>query len=166
MRGGLKTVKASGDNPGVLHDTVLAMDASQRPIVGVGVMILKDGNVLLGKRKLSHGAGEWAFPGGHLEHMETFEQCARRETKEECGIEIENIRFLFLGNVHVWRPKHYIQVSMIAEWKEGEPRALEPEKCDDWRWFKLDDLPTPMLAVAQIAIDAHLQGFNYRDGIR
>ncbi len=32
---------------------------------GVGVMILKDGTVLLGRRKGSHGEGEWAWPGGH-----------------------------------------------------------------------------------------------------
>ncbi len=62
-----------------------------KPKVGIGVMILKDGKVLLGKRKGSHGAGQYAFPGGHLEYMESFEDCARRETREECGIEIQNI---------------------------------------------------------------------------
>ena len=41
--------------------------------VGIGVIILKDGKVLLGKRKGSHGAGEYAFPGGHLEYMESFD---------------------------------------------------------------------------------------------
>jgi 8-oxo-dGTP diphosphatase len=36
-----------------------------RPKVGVGVCIVKDNKVLLGKRKNSHGDGTWAFPGGH-----------------------------------------------------------------------------------------------------
>jgi 8-oxo-dGTP diphosphatase len=54
-------------------------------------MIVKNGSVLLGKRKGSHGEGEYAFPGGHLEYMESFEQCAHRETLEECGVEIEHI---------------------------------------------------------------------------
>lgn len=60
--------------------------------VGVGVMIFdKDGMILLGKRKGSHGAGEYSFPGGHLEYGESFEECAKREVMEECGIEIKNL---------------------------------------------------------------------------
>ena len=46
----------------------------ERPKVGVGVMVFKDGKILLAKRKGSHGAGEYAFPGGHLEFGESFEQ--------------------------------------------------------------------------------------------
>jgi len=48
--------------------------------------------------------GEWSFPGGHLEYMESFEDCAKRETREECGIEITNIRFQFLSNVIKYAP--------------------------------------------------------------
>ncbi len=51
----------------------------QRPRVGIGVMVMKDGKVLLGKRKGSHGAGEYAWPGGHMEYMESFEDVAKRE---------------------------------------------------------------------------------------
>jgi 8-oxo-dGTP diphosphatase len=83
--------------------------------VGVGVMILKDGKVLLGLRQGSHGAGEWAFPGGHFEYMETLEDCAKRETLEECGVEIQNIRFQLLANLRQYAPKHYLHVGLIAE---------------------------------------------------
>lgn len=67
------------------------MEHAQHPKVGIGVMIFRDGEILLGKRKGSHGDGEYAFPGGHLEYMESFSDCARREVREECGIEIANI---------------------------------------------------------------------------
>ena len=99
-----------------------------RPKVGIGVMIFKDGMVLLGKRTSSHGAGEFAFPGGHLENGESFEAFAKRETLEEADIEITNVRFLNVENVLDYLPKHYIQVSLIADWKSGEAKNLEPEK--------------------------------------
>ncbi len=62
------------------------MKQENKPKVGVGVMILKDGKVLLGKRKGSHGQGEYAFPGGHLEHMESFADCAKREVADTSGL--------------------------------------------------------------------------------
>ncbi len=121
--------------------------------VGIGVMILKDGKVLLGKRKGSHGAGEYAFPGGHLDYMESFEDCARRETREECGVEIENIRFQFVANLRRYKPKHYAHIGLIAGWKSGVPRVLEPEKCDGWQWYDLDRLPH-LFGPTALAIDA------------
>ena len=60
-----------------------------KPRVGIGIMVFKEGKILLGKRKNSHGSGEYAFPGGHLEYMESYKECALREIAEECGIEVE-----------------------------------------------------------------------------
>ena len=58
----------------------------QTPKTGVGILIIKDNKVLSHKRAGSHGAGEYAFPGGHLEYMETVEQGAKREVMEETGV--------------------------------------------------------------------------------
>lgn len=134
-----------------------------KPKVGVGVMIFKEGKVLLGKRKGSHGEGEYAFSGGHLEHLESFEDCARRETKEECGIEIENVRFQLLSNLTAYAPKHYVHIGLIADWKSGEPKALEPEKCESWGWYDLDALPAPLFVMCQQAVDCHKTGECYFD---
>jgi 8-oxo-dGTP diphosphatase len=110
-----------------------------RPRVGIGVIVLKDGKVLLGKRKGSHGEGEYAFPGGHLEYMESFEECAKREVREETGIEIDNIRFQLLYNMKKYVPKHYVHINLLADYKSGEPRVLEPNKCDNWDFFDFDN---------------------------
>lgn len=138
---------------------------SENPItkVGVGVMTLKYNKVLLGKRKGSHGSGEYAFPGGHLEYMEGFAECAMRETKEECGIEIENIRFLYLQNLTEYAPKHYVHIGLVADWKSGEPEILEPEKCEGWDWYDLDDVPSPMFKTCTLSIESYQNNKNYYD---
>lgn len=134
-----------------------------RPGVGIGVMIIKDGKVLLGKRKGSHGEGEYAFPGGHLEYMESFEDCAKREVMEECGIEIENIRFQILANLTKYAPKHYTHINLLADWKSGEPKLLEPERCEAWGWYEIDNLPQPLFEVCKPAIKSYKSGENYFD---
>ena len=58
----------------------------ERPKVGIGVLIVKDGKILLGERIGAHGSGLFALPGGHLEFGETFEETARREVEEETGL--------------------------------------------------------------------------------
>jgi 8-oxo-dGTP diphosphatase len=125
------------------------------PKVGVGVMILKDGKVLLAKRKNAHGAGEYAFPGGHLEFGESFVQCAIRETCEESGIEIEDIQFQYLANVKKYAGKHYVHIGLTARWKSGKPQVLEPDKSGAWRWYGLDDLPSPMFEMCRLAIQSY-----------
>jgi 8-oxo-dGTP diphosphatase len=133
------------------------------PKVGIGVMILKEGKVLLAKRKGSHGEGEYAFPGGHLEYMESFESCAKRETKEESGIEIANIRFQFLANVTKYTPKHYVHIGLIADWQDGVPTILEPESSESWEWYDLEKLPQPLFEMCKMAIESHRIGRNYYD---
>ncbi len=135
----------------------------ERPKVGLGVIVFKDGKVLLGKRKGSHGAGEYAFPGGHLEFGESFEECAKREVKEETGMEISNVRFLRLMNLKAYQDKHYVDVGLIADWKSGEPRCMEPDKCDGWQWYDLAYLPQPLSTAVLTYIEAIQTGRNYFD---
>ncbi len=133
--------------------------------VGVGVMIFKDGKILLGKRKGGLGEGEYGFPGGHLEYMETFEACAKRETDEECGVEIDNIQFQLLGNVTKYAPKHYVHLTVKADWKNGEPQVCEPDRAEHWRWYSLSDLPQPLFEMAKISIESYQSGKNYFDNV-
>ncbi len=135
----------------------------KRPKTGVGVMILKDGKVLLGKRKNSHGSGEYAFPGGHLEYMEGFAECAKREVLEECGIDIKNIKFQHLANVTHYSPKHYTHIGLISDWENGDPKVLEPEKCEGWEWFSIDNLPENLFLQSRLGIESYKTGKNFFD---
>ena len=58
----------------------------ERPKVGFGVFVMKEGKFLIGKRKNAHGEGSWSLPGGHLEFKESWEECAVREVLEEVGV--------------------------------------------------------------------------------
>lgn len=127
--------------------------------VGVGVAILRhfsDGTkVLLGKRKSSHGEGQWAFPGGHLEHLESFKETALREIKEETGnLKVRGLEVVSIINLTEYTPKHYLDVGMVAFWLSGEPEVMEPDKCSEWQWFSVYDLPNPVFSTVKRVIDA------------
>ena len=118
--------------------------------VGVGPFLLNSRfEILLGKRKGSHGAGEWSLPGGHIEKFETIEQATLREIKEETGL--TKVRFLkklsYSENFFPEEDKHYITCYTLAQLIEGEPQLIEPDKCEGWQWFDpmpFDHLPSPL----------------------
>jgi 8-oxo-dGTP diphosphatase len=122
----------------------------KRPKVGVGVFVLKDGKFLLGKRKNAHGEGSWCLPGGHLEFNEELEECAIREVMEEAGVNIKNIRFATITNdMFKEEDKHYITIFMISDIDSGEAKVMEPDKCERWDWFSVEDLPSPLFIPMQ-----------------
>jgi len=129
----------------------------------VGVMIFKDGKVLMGKRRGRHGDGEYAFTGGHLEYMQSFEECARQETLEETGITIKNIKFLCLANYSKHEDRQDILVAMTAEWESGEPQDFPEERVGEWQWYDLDNLPSPVFYPAQVMIEAYKNNKNFYD---
>lgn len=115
-----------------------------RPQVGVAVLVLDgNGKVIMGQRQGSHGAGTWAFPGGHLEYGETFDACAKREVLEETGLPIVRIQFLSATNDFMpSEGKHYVTVFMgcMIEGQNKEPVAMEPNKCSKWEWIPWQDV--------------------------
>ncbi|MFC1598746.1 NUDIX hydrolase [Patescibacteria group bacterium] len=124
------------------------MTDKKYPRVGIGVMIQNDqDHVLLGQRKGSHGAGEWCFPGGHLEFGETVFETAKRETMEETGLEVNKFELISVADEMRYiesDDKHYLNVGVKAVYNGGEPKIMEKDKCLGWKWFDLDKLPEPM----------------------
>ncbi|PYI12554.1 hypothetical protein BO78DRAFT_392396 [Aspergillus sclerotiicarbonarius CBS 121057] len=122
------------------------MPTTPEPLVrvGVGAFIFNpDGQILLGKRQGSHGAGTWALPGGHLEYGESWETCAAREIKEETDLDVQEFRHLATTNdVMKSENKHYVTlfVGCVACDKDAVPRIMEPEKCSTWEWVSWDDV--------------------------
>ena len=116
----------------------------KRPYIGVAIIVVREGCVLLGKRRNAHGAGTWQFPGGHLEFGESIEACARRELYEETGLTALSLRRgPFTNDVFENEGKHYVTLFTIAEHTIGQPRLKEPDKCERWDWFPWSEMPTP-----------------------
>ncbi len=108
--------------------------------IGINIFIVREGKLLLGKRKNIFGAGQWGLPGGHLESKERFKEAAARELGEETGLTAAE--FLFENIVNQTQgEKHYIQIGFSAQGVRGEPELSEPELCEEWKWFDLADLP-------------------------
>ena len=134
-----------------------------RPNVGIGVMVWREGKVLVGRRLKPPGAGQYCWPGGMLEYGETFETCAGRECREEAGIEITNIRFLHLTNMRQYEGYHDINIGFIADWASGEPQVLEPDKMVEWQWCDLNTLPEPIFVTIPFYREALKTGRNFFD---
>lgn len=128
-----------------------------RPLIGIALCVRRGNKVLLHKRKGKHAPGTWAFPGGHMEMWETFEETAIRELKEEAGdkIKVRDIKFWTAVNTRfIAEGKHYVVVMLVADWIEGEAEVIEPDKCECWGW-----LPIPLMQGLQIVVDNKLNPF-------
>ena len=122
-----------------------------RPHVGIGVVVVKEGKVLLGKRKNAHGSGDWGFPGGHLEHGESVADCALRELTEETGLKGISLQLGPWTN-DIIDEKHYVTLFVFIDLFEGNPQVKEPNKCEEWNWFDWNDLPSPLFPPIQSLI--------------
>jgi 8-oxo-dGTP diphosphatase len=133
-----------------LAQQVNKMTEEKQTKVSIAVLILDIENkrFLMGKRKNVRGDGLWAFPGGHLEFKESFEDAAKREVKEETGLDIElidkNHSWITSYDIFPNDNKHYIVLFMRAKYIGGEARIMETEKCEELKWVSLDSLPSPL----------------------
>ena len=110
--------------------------------VGVSVLVMNGDRVLLEKRQHTHGAGTWGPPSGHIDFGETPEQTAVRETREETGVAISDVKFRVITNdVFEAEHKHYITVWMEARYVSGEPKVKAPEEESEVGWFQWHALP-------------------------
>jgi len=146
---------------GISRDTHME---KRKPIVlvGVGVIVNKNRKILLIKRKGSHGEGTWAPPGGHIDFGESVLDCAKREVKEETGIEIKNLKILgFTEDLFKQDKKHYITIWVSSEWKSGKVKMGDRE-FSEVKWFSWRKLPKPLFTPLKNFIEGKLWGAPMR----
>lgn len=135
----------------------------ERPGVGICICVMRGDKVLLHKRKGRHAPGTWAFPGGHLEMWETFEQAGIREMMEEAGkqLKVARTRYWTIENVMFFdEGRHYVTIFLKADWKAGEAEVMEPEKNEGWGWFTWDNLPEPRMGGIQQLVERGVNPFT------
>ncbi len=115
----------------------------ERPLVGVGAVVWRGDHVLLIVRGKAPRAGQWSLPGGAQKLGETIEEAARREVREETGLELERVELITVVDLierdDARRVRyHYTLVDVSAEAAPGEP--LAGSDASETRWFAVDEL--------------------------
>jgi len=144
------------------------MEEKKRVGAGLGVLLEKNGMILLGMRhpdpdkadSAFRSAGEWCLPGGKLDFGETLEECAIREVLEETGIVIKNPEVISIHNCKN-EHAHFLTAGVVAREWDGEAKVMEPDEIIKWEWFNLNDLPHPRYFPSFLVIENYLQGKFY-----
>lgn len=113
--------------------------------------------------------GNYSLPAGHLDGGETFRQTMAREAKEEIGIDIapdslqvahvmhRMVKFEDVGT------RERLDVYIKAGAWDGEIKNMEPNKCDDLRWFPLDELPENTIPFVKYALECVQKNIFYSE---
>lgn len=140
--------------------------------VWFGVMILKDGKVLLGQRHFDpkkadselHGEWTWTMPGGKMHFHESFEDTCYRETMEETWIVInkDKIKIISITN-DIVPDKHFVTIGFLCEDFEWEAKVMEPDEITRRERFDLNNLPKPLFFPSEKVIKNYLDGEIYKN---
>jgi ADP-ribose pyrophosphatase YjhB (NUDIX family) len=138
----------------------------ERPVVGVGGVIIDDGRALLIRRGSEPLRGEWSIPGGTLELGESLQEGVARELSEETGLEVQVLELIevfdrifpddgSLPSERKQRPRfHFVIVDYLCERIGGEPRAGSDvtdvvfASEDELRQYRLTETATRVLKKA------------------
>lgn len=119
---------------------------------------------LLGLRaKHKSGGGQWGLVGGTQAKEETMEQTLVREIEEEIGIkvDIENVKWNNFFQCIAAPGVHFDHHGFVVEKWTGEIENKEPNKCDELKWFKEDELPLDNFFVSKGNLVNYLNKVDY-----
>ena len=125
------------------------------------IFIIENNKILLQKRAgTNFMCGYYGTPAGHLEKGEGAVNCAIRELKEETGLitKREDLELKFVLN-RVSGEEEYIDFFFISKKYSGIPKIMEPSKCDDLRFFDLNNLPENIIPYIKDVLE------NIKNGI-
>ena len=135
-------------------------------LIATVYLVLRQRDKILLARRCNTGFhdGEYSLPAGHLDSRETLVEAVVREAEEEIGIRLNRNR-LRLGHVMHRKEGKEEKINFFfaaTQWR-GQPRIMEPQKCDDLRWFSLRKLPPDLIPYVRQAITCLIRGLGYSE---
>jgi len=112
------------------------------PISAAGIVLIFEERVLLVLRRNPPTAGHWSFPGGAHEVGETIQEAARREMREETGLEIKDLRLLDVGDIILRDTEGHVEYHYMVTYFVAHPAGgtlLSSDDASDARWFSYDE---------------------------
>lgn len=115
----------------------------ERPLVGVGALIVEDGRLLLVRRGSPPQQGQWSLPGGLVEAGEQLEEAVRREAREETGLEVEVVELAgvferIVRDAEGRLEYHYVLLDYLCHVRGGDLRHGSDAMAA--AWVRLDEL--------------------------
>ena len=132
--------------------------------VTVHMFFLRADKILLIRRfKTGYMDGHYSVPAGHLDGNEPVRLAAVREAHEEIGVRINPAEIRFAGVFHRSEGDERVDFFMHVRSWEGEPVNAEPEKCDELRWVKINELPENTIPYIRRAIENFQAGVPFEE---
>lgn len=132
-------------------------------------LILKKQNKVLLLRRYNTGFmdSKYSLPAGHIEKNEAARDSIIREAKEEIGItiklkDIKLAHFMHRQEFENPTEKRFCLFWSAIKWT-GQPQILEKDKCDDLKWFLINQLPSNMISYVRQAIRYSEKGISYSE---
>lgn len=144
------------------------MNTAERLTVRVAVYLIleRDGQILLLKRKNTGWAdGLFSFISGHLDPNETLTTAMIREAKEEAGIDMQEKDLEMVHVIHLKTNQQYIAFFFKAKQWAGEPTNIEAEKCEEMKWFPINNIPSNTVSFLKGVIEHYKAGTVFSESL-
>lgn len=128
------------------------------------LFLIRNGGVLLLRRyNTGYEDGNYSVPAGHIDGSETATEAMAREAREEAGITINLVDLKVVHVMHRKADEMRVDIFFTAQNWMGEPVIQEPDKCDELKWFPLNNLPVNVIPYIKAALENYQAGILYSE---